>query len=335
MNLKIIGKVGCSLLLVINFSFASFDKLQVDIIDIHTKIKCYGHESECYTNEDSWYEYFSPVKKKTLEKKSDHYLFTKITETLSQSKYINKKVILAFDQVYKKSGELDKENTKFYVPNRFVYQNTKKNDRLLFGASIHPYRADLISELDKILDKSALVYISPSLQKFDLQSKQLVLMANKLYVGGVPLMIDMDGVENYEIEPLLETGVKIILSGQWMKEKNSKLDKYEYFSKLTIKYKNLFASVDSLPIFFTKVDYDFLVSHDDRWKDRLVYGSGYPKNYSTLFKSWFTPISWGTPFIEKIQESKNNKDDYTYIFKKSIDYNWKRTYQGSKVINQL
>lgn len=335
MNLKIIGKVGCSLLLVINFTYANLDQLQVDIIDVHNQVKCYGHESECYADDDFWYEYFSPIKRKTLAEKTDHYLFSKFSELLKDSKYIKKKVILAFDQVYSESGTLDRKNTRFYVPNRFIYQNTKDNDRLLFGASVHPYRSDLFSELDKVLPNSALIFINPYLQKFKLSSEQLLLMANKLFVAGVPLMIDMSKVDDHRIEHLLETGVKIILSGKWMKEDDSKLDKYEYFSQLTMKYKNLFASVDSLPIFFTKIDYDFLITHDNRWKDRLVYGSGYPNNYSPLYKSWFTPISWGTPFIEKIQESKSNKDDYTYIFKKSIDYNWQRTYQGSKVLNQL
>ena len=83
------------------------------------------------------------------------------TETLDQA-YVNRLlqlqkdmpegfrfILLAFDYYYNKNGEVDKEHSIFYTPNRYVIKQAKKYpDQFKWIASIHPYREDSVEELE-------------------------------------------------------------------------------------------------------------------------------------------------------------------------------------------
>ena len=98
---------------------------------------------------------------------------------IAKAQWVDKIVLLAFDQVYDKNGNIEKDKTDYYTPNRFIHMHTKDSTNLLFGASIHPYRPDLFQEVDRYESSANLFYINPTKQYFDLNTPQVELLAKK------------------------------------------------------------------------------------------------------------------------------------------------------------
>jgi hypothetical protein len=334
MKLKTIGKVGCSFLLFLNFTYAQLFKPQQEVVDLHINLRCYGFQSECYSKDNYWYEYFSPIKKAQLKKDGDQAIFNFYENELAKAKWVNKVVLLAFDQVYDKNGNTLKDKSEYYTPNRFIHMHTKGSTSLLFGASVHPYRADLFNTIDQYAPHANLFYLNPSKQHFDLNSAQVELLAKKLSVAGVPLMIDLSDPTNYNIERILKTGVTTILSGKWMKGDGTSLDKFKYLTSLHKTYSNLFASIDSLPLFGTWIDYFSMVIFTEDWEGKLVYGSGHPFDHPKLYSSWLYPKLWGTPFVEALNHVKDNRLDYALLFKRASDTRYETLYRSGEIIRK-
>jgi len=58
--------------------------------------------------------------------------------------------IMAFDKNYDKQGNVNEEKTEFYVPNEYVWSVCQQNPDLFIACiSVHPYRSDALSELEK------------------------------------------------------------------------------------------------------------------------------------------------------------------------------------------
>lgn len=59
-------------------------------------------------------------------------------------------MLLALDGVYKKDGTYSREDTKFYVPNEYIYKIYQSDpDNFIPCVSVHPYRKDAIEELER------------------------------------------------------------------------------------------------------------------------------------------------------------------------------------------
>lgn len=62
--------------------------------------------------------------------------------------------LVAFDKHYKKDGTVDWDLTEFYTPNEYVYTLSQKFPDLYMPIiSVHPYRQDAITELEKWAEK--------------------------------------------------------------------------------------------------------------------------------------------------------------------------------------
>ena len=66
--------------------------------------------------------------------------------------------LLAFDAVYTKLGALDLTNTHLYVTNDYTIDLCQRfPTKLLFGASVHPYRLDASAELERCIKAGAVL----------------------------------------------------------------------------------------------------------------------------------------------------------------------------------
>ena len=79
---------------------------------------------------------------------------SRLVETIAGTEGLEAAVVLAFDAVYDAEGRFDQANTHLYVTNDYVFELTRKHSKMLFGASIHPYRKDAISELERCVEPS-------------------------------------------------------------------------------------------------------------------------------------------------------------------------------------
>ncbi len=71
------------------------------------------------------------------------------------SSMVDRAVFLAFDAVYREDGSRDDQHTLFVTDNDFVADLAAANSKVLFGASIHPYRHDAVSELERLIRRGA------------------------------------------------------------------------------------------------------------------------------------------------------------------------------------
>src|SRR5438128_2637859 len=95
-------------------------------------------------------------------------LLTLLFNLLDDAVELDAAVILAFDAVHTPDGVFDTANTHLYVTNDFVIDLAKRHKKILFGASVHPYRKDAVPELERcIANGAALIKWLPITQGMD------------------------------------------------------------------------------------------------------------------------------------------------------------------------
>lgn len=133
-----------------------------DIIDAHVHFGApKDEESGCYWSDEFTKQpaYFAMLLlTKSLFKKVDiHSVKKHMFKVINGSKHVNKSVLLALDEVYDESGYVQPEKTHLHVPNEFVADLAENNERILFGASVHPYRIDWNITLEYCLIRKAVL----------------------------------------------------------------------------------------------------------------------------------------------------------------------------------
>ena len=99
-------------------------------------------------------------------------------------------VALAFDQVYDAGGRLRERHTLFYTPNDHLFAMCERYPQLLPGVSIHPYRGDALEELERCVERGAvLVKWLPSVQGMDPANPALVPFYERLVARRLPLLV--------------------------------------------------------------------------------------------------------------------------------------------------
>jgi predicted TIM-barrel fold metal-dependent hydrolase len=164
----------------------------------------------------------------------------KKTIKIRPSTAVKNAVVFAFDRAYSPTGKAMDDKSDLYISNDFVIDGIAKvnkirkkySARLLFGASVHPYRRDAIQELRRVARKGAiLVKLIPSIQHFHPyppnsqlnQRKKLVRYYKELARLGLPLLIHVDeegsfahSNEKYasawKLELALKQGVTVIVA---------------------------------------------------------------------------------------------------------------------------
>jgi predicted TIM-barrel fold metal-dependent hydrolase len=164
------------------------------IIDIHVHFGAPDDPaSGCY-----WSEQFTQSPAYIAMLLLTKFLFKKVDiprvkkhmfKTVKDSTRVNQFVFLALDQVYDESGNVHKDQTHLYVPNNYLVSLVEENDRVVFGASVHPYRNDWEQELDYCLVKRAvLCKWIPSAQMIDPSHQKCANIHQKLAQHRLPLL---------------------------------------------------------------------------------------------------------------------------------------------------
>ncbi len=77
-------------------------------------------------------------------------------------------VILAHEEAYRENGEKIENSGSFYVPNDFVLGLAERHRELLPAVSIHPARVDALDELERCLERGAVMLkCLPNVQNID------------------------------------------------------------------------------------------------------------------------------------------------------------------------
>ena len=84
------------------------------------------------------------------EAKTDEEMVHRLADLIRNNPFHGKHRLLAFDKHYRPDGTVNFEKTEFYVPNEYVFAIADKHPDIFIPAiSVHPYREDALSELQK------------------------------------------------------------------------------------------------------------------------------------------------------------------------------------------
>src|SRR5947209_13365513 len=111
----------------------------------------------------------------------------RLVETVDAVGELDRVVVLALDAVHDRDGNLDAANTHLHVTNDYVWELCRRHPKLLFGASVHPYRRDAVAELERCVARGAvLVKWLPIVQSFDPSDERCFPFYEALAHHGIP-----------------------------------------------------------------------------------------------------------------------------------------------------
>lgn len=129
------------------------------------------------------------------EDEASDLTFRQATENLINETELDHVVCLALDPVYDKNGQRHEDQANFWVSNDYVLDLRRTiGEKVLFGASVHPYDPDFENRVQNYLEQNAvLLKWLPSAQQFnladDLIRDRLKFLATCRDGGPLPLLL--------------------------------------------------------------------------------------------------------------------------------------------------
>ncbi|WP_439623235.1 amidohydrolase family protein [Gemmata sp.] len=118
----------------------------------------------------------------------------RLARAVNQTPELDAAVGLAFDAVHTEDGRLDDANTHLYVTNDYAAEVARKHPKILFGASVHPYRTDAVAELERCVRLGAvLVKWLPLVQGIDPGSERCRPFYEAMAHHRIPLLSHTGG----------------------------------------------------------------------------------------------------------------------------------------------
>src|SRR3954465_6305577 len=183
---------------------------------------------------------------------TERQLEAKLAETIDQTNWLDAAVVLAFDAVHDKDGRLDEANTHLYVTNDYVIELANRFPKMLFGASVHPYRKDAVQELERCVAAGAvLLKWLPITQGFNPADERCIPFYEALAHHKLPLLshtggerslptLDANVADPRLLEPALKRGVVVIGAHCGTRSVPTETDYLGSFMALAHKYEHFY-----------------------------------------------------------------------------------------------
>ena len=209
-------------------------------------------------------------------------------------------MLLAFDYHYSDKGEINRDNSTFYIPNQYAAKVASSSDSLEWIASVHPYRKDALEELEwcKANGARAVKWLPPAMN-IDPSSNRCTQFYNKLIELDLLLLThagDEKAVHGEEFQKLanplllrtpLDLGVKVIVAHCASLGSNLDLDNkasgsktnFELFSRLmndSNYQKNCLADISAINLINRESGEIKQIIENQDWHSRLLYASDFP-----------------------------------------------------------
>lgn len=283
-----------------------------EIIDIHVHFGAPGPSEECFWSEKftNTFAYFAmrAVTKTLFKEVSYKRVKNHLFKALNRAKKINKMVLLALDKVYTQSGDPRDDLTHLFASNSCILKLSEEfnakygRDRLLVGASVHPFNPDWEAELDFCVTNGAvLCKWIPSSQMIDLEHEKCLPFYEKLAEYKLPLLCHSgpehaiptsdDSFKEFDnpkyLKPALERNVTVILAHcslpvlkliDGMEAYNEMM---ALFAEAETQNWQLYADLSALSL-VTRHDLIKPYVIDTIKHSQLIYGSDYPIPISDL-----------------------------------------------------
>lgn len=239
--------------------------------------------------------------RRQLEEQGDASIIRKISERLAESEKVGAAIILALDGAVDEAGELDRELTEVYVPNKFVAAETAKYTNLFWGASINPRRKDALERLQWAHTNGArLVKWIPSIMLFDPADESLKPFYEKLIEYDLPLLTHAGQERSFtnakdelcdpqRLHLPLKLGVTVVVAHIASTGANEGERDTDRLARMMNQYTNLYSEISSLTQ-INKPSYLRESIQRPEWQGRLVYGSDFPLINTALVSPHYYPL---------------------------------------------
>jgi predicted TIM-barrel fold metal-dependent hydrolase len=224
---------------------------------------------------------------KGADESTERAVKDKLVSTINQATQLDAAVILAFDAVYDREGNFDRKNTHFYVTNDYVIELAAAHPRILFGASVHPFRKDAIAELERCIRAGAvLLKWLPMTQGFDPTDEKCLPFYDALAHYKLPLLSHTGGenalpviapqtADPMLLVPALKRGVTVIAAHCGTRSLLWDPDYLSNFLRLAEDYEHFYGDTAALNLPTRAYAYDTLLNND-RIRAKLIHGSDWP-----------------------------------------------------------
>lgn len=227
-------------------------------------------------------------------------LFVERLVTLVRESSLDAVVILAHDHVHDPDGTVRKDLGSFYVPNDYVLSLAEAHGQFLPAVSIHPARRDALDELDRCLDRGAVMMkCLPNCHNIDCNDRRYQKFWERMAEARLPLLAHTGGEHTVAIicaaysDPRtltlpLECGVTVIAAHCATKSGLVDPEYFHTFVEMTARYPNLYGDTSAFNVPFRGRHIGTCAR--DPLRNRLVHGSDFPV---PVFAHW----AWLRRFI--------------------------------------
>ena len=306
--------------------FRPVEPIPAGIVDMHCHIAGIGAGgSGCFVSSrlrHNWrfktYLRSYGVSEKELLQRGDGLVGDRISESLAQSKYVSRAVLLALDGVVDADGNLDTNRTEVYVPDEFVAEMAARHTNLLFGASVNPYRRDALARLEWAKAHGAvLVKWIPPIMAIDPEDPKLIPFYKKMAGLKLPLLSHTGEEKSFsraaedlgdpdKLRLPLSLGVTVVAAHIASSEIYQDERGPDRLARMMGQYPNLYTDISAL----TQINRPGRLKEAltrPEFSGRLVYGTDYPLINTLLVSPWYSlHLSLGQRF--SIWRTKNPWD---------------------------
>jgi predicted TIM-barrel fold metal-dependent hydrolase len=221
------------------------------------------------------------------DERTDDALANLLAKTIGECEALDAAAVLAFDAVYDADGSRDDARTHLYVSNDYVMQLAAKHPKMLFGASIHPYRRDAVEELERCVEAGAvLLKWLPLTQGIDPADDRCTPLYEALAHFGLPLLSHTGGetampcldsrlADPRLLEPALRRGVTVIAAHCATRSAPWERCYLHEFVRMAKEHEHLYGDTAALNLPSRCHAWPTLLN-DDAIRRKLIHGSDWP-----------------------------------------------------------
>jgi predicted TIM-barrel fold metal-dependent hydrolase len=218
---------------------------------------------------------------------TEQALTARLFQLLDDTRDLDAAVILAFDAVFTKGGVFNTDNTHLYVKNDFVIELAKRHKKVLFGASVHPYRKDAVAELERCIAAGAvLLKWLPLTQDIDPADPRCIPFYECLAHHGLSLLshtggektlpnINRDVASPALLTEALNRGVTVIAAHCGTRSAMFETDYVDVFARMAKEHENLYGDTSALNLPTRSQAYNTILG-DPEVMAKVIHGSDWP-----------------------------------------------------------
>lgn len=262
------------------------------IIDCHVHISAFaeGHGFMSDRLLKSWAFRFMRMRLgiRGNDEAAERAIEASLAETIEHTPEIDAAVVLAFDRVYDRDGTPDSRRTHIHVTNEYVRNVVGRHaGKMLFGCSVHPYRKDAVTELERCVKAGAvLMKWLPATQGFNPADDRCIALYDAMAHHKLPLLchtgfeqalpaFDISTADPTVLELALERGVTVIAAHCATRALPWQTDYLPKFLRMAKEHEHFYGDTAALNLPPRWYAYQSILA-DEAVRKKLVHGSDWP-----------------------------------------------------------